>query len=104
MEPVTELSSSIFEPHVGEGFEIVGRDGRRVTAVLERIADRGGAPHSTMFSLYFLVPPGGPTAQGSYHLERDGFGAVELFLVPVQQEGDSLRFEAAMNLLGSERK
>lgn len=101
MEQVTDFSRGLFEPHVGQDFELVAGD-RRVPVRLERVADRGGAPHSTMFSLYFLVPPGGPGEQGLYRLERPGLGAVDLLLVPVRRAGDSLVFEAAMNLLGSD--
>jgi hypothetical protein len=99
MEPVTVLSPDAFQPHVGEAFELVGAQGQRVTVLLQRLADRGGSPHSTMYSLYFLVPKDGPRDQGLFRLEREGFGSVELLLVPVAQEGESILFEAAVNLL-----
>jgi hypothetical protein len=97
---VTEFSVDIFLPYVGSTFDLVGNDGRRVPTVLERVADRGRDSHSTTFSLYFVVPePAGPNMQGTYHLECEGLGAVDLFLVPIGREGDALRFEATMNLL-----
>jgi hypothetical protein len=102
MEEVTELSRALFEPHVGGEFELVDEGDRRVPVVLQRVADRGGAPHTTMFSLYFVVPPEGPAVQGLFRLEREDLGAVDLLLVPVRQEGESLLFEAAVNLLGSD--
>ncbi|MGO9559129.1 MAG: DUF6916 family protein [Acidimicrobiales bacterium] len=102
MEDVKVFSRALFRPHVGEDFDLFDGEGGRVTVRLKRLADRGGAPHTTMFSLYFVVPPGGPESQGTYRLEREGLGAVELFLVPVRQDGESIVFEAAMNLLGSD--
>jgi len=101
MGQVTELRADLFGPHVGETFDLVGRDGRRLPIVLERLADRGGEPHCTMFSLFFVIPAGGPTEQGLYRLERDGLGTVDLLLVPVGRDGDAVVFEAAVNLLGS---
>jgi len=102
MEHVTQFSRALFDPHVGEKFELVARDGQRVPTVLQRVADRGGAPHASLFSLYFLVPPEGPKEQGLFRMERQGFGAVDLLLVPVRQEGESILFEAAFSLLGPE--
>jgi hypothetical protein len=102
MEQVTQFSRALFDAHVGEEFELVGDDGLRVPTLLQRVADRGGAPHATLFSLYFLVPPEGPKEQGLFRLERPGLGAVDLLLVPVRQEGESILFEAAFSLLGPE--
>jgi hypothetical protein len=102
MEQVASLSRSLFNPYVGEEFELVMEDGPPVPVRLEHLADRGGAPHSTMFSLYFLIPHGGPQEQGLFRLQREGLGAVELLLVPVRRDGESVLFEAAINLLGSD--
>lgn len=103
MEPVTTLSRALFEPHVGETFELLDPDGSAppVPVLLERLVDRGGAPHSTMFALFFVVPAPGPTEQGLYRLDRDGLGAVDLLLVPVGRRDGGILFEAAFNLLGS---
>jgi hypothetical protein len=99
-EQVTEFSRQLFEPFVGRTFELVD-DGERVPVLLRKLVDKGGSPHTTMFSLLFVIPPGGPTEQGLYRLECPGLGAVDLLLVPIRAEEDSLVFEAAMNLLGS---
>jgi hypothetical protein len=102
MEEVREFSWALFETHVGKTFDLVGPDGRRVPIVFQNLADRGRSSFGTMFSLYFLVPPEGPSEQGLFRLEQEDLGSLELTLVPVRSEGDSLVFEAAMNLLGSE--
>ncbi len=102
MEEVTVFSRALFRPHVGEEFDLIGAEDRRIKVRLERLVDRGGAPHSTMFSLYFVVPPGGPESQDVYRLEREGLGSVSLLLVPMRRDGESIVFEAAMNLLGSD--
>ena len=49
------------------------------------------------FSLYFSGPPDVQLPQGSYRLEHERLGALEIFLVPVASTAEAMRYEAVFN-------
>jgi hypothetical protein len=52
----------------------------------------GGRPP---FTLLFLGPPSSQyLLQGTYHLEHDGLGAFDLFVVPLGSQAGRMRYEA----------
>jgi hypothetical protein len=59
----------------------------------------GSPSPGTHFSLVFRAPPGLPLAQGTYHLEHDRLGAVELFMVPIAADELGTLLEAIVNRL-----
>lgn len=96
------LTAESFFPHLGAKFRVF--DKSRLMAEVELIdvsndkpskSDRRPTSLRKPFSVQFRGPNIGAVSQGSYVLEHDTFGRVELFLVPV---GRQLK---AMNLLAS---
>ena len=51
------------------------------------------------FSLVFRVPADVPAVQGTYQLENEELGAVDLFLVPIRSDEQGLYLEALFNRL-----
>ena len=51
------------------------------------------------YSLLFRGPADQPPVQGTYALENDKLGKLELFLVPIKRDEQGLYFEAVMNHL-----
>ena len=66
-----------------------------VPLVLEEVTAVGQRPgHRDPFSLVFRGPPGGVLPQQQHQLSGDGFGEVEIFLVPIGADGEGVRYEA----------
>lgn len=51
------------------------------------------------FSLLFRAPLEAPSFQSIYRLTHEGLGTMDLFLVPVKQDGSGLYYEAVFNHL-----
>ena len=51
------------------------------------------------FSLCFRGAPRAFLPQGTYVLEQESLGRFELFIVPIGQEGDCIRYQALFNRL-----
>ncbi|MDW5594732.1 hypothetical protein VSS74_10315 [Conexibacter stalactiti] len=89
-------------PHVGEPFVVPATTPAGETVALSFRLDAAtalgdGAPAAdgrAPFALHFVGPADAPLAQGIVPLEHDALGRLEIFLVPVAREGDTLRYEA----------
>jgi hypothetical protein len=94
---VTFPTRQQFEAEVSTAFHVVGADG--VNLQLSEV--RGGRSSADLeqFSAYFRSDPGVVFAQGAYLLRHDALGDVEIFLVPIDRDGDSLVLEAAVATL-----
>jgi hypothetical protein len=87
-----------FEPHLGSTFEAVGPDGS-VALVLDDVCRGRGGPMREQFTLTFAVtqPTGSSplVPQGIVHLEHEGLGGFDLFVVPIGPGPDGRhRYEA----------
>ena len=51
------------------------------------------------FSLMFLAPADTPAVQRTYRLTNDAMGSLDVFLVPLRQDGTGVYFEAIFNRL-----
>lgn len=93
-----ELSFDEFKYREGDSFEVLlnGEDGT-VTLTLTRAqelpptARQGGA-----FTLDW-VGPGEPVLPQAIYTFRDGDQEFEMFIVPLRQDGDGVRYEAVFN-------
>lgn len=85
------VTDSIFKAHNGEsrGIDI------RLLEVDEIVSNE----FQENFTLLFLAPLETDPQQGIYHLEHDGLGAMDLFLVPVKKDDSGIYFEAVFNLI-----
>jgi hypothetical protein len=95
---VTELSADSFSPHEGTSFTVLAEDGTAplTLVAVERAAPAGGPREP--FSLWFTSPPTVSLPQGTYALEHDAMGRLDLFLVPRAPAADGVpRYEATFN-------
>jgi hypothetical protein len=87
-----------FSAHVARPFTVRLLNGERLTVTLESadLVPGDGDPRRTRapFSLIFRVPQGARLAQGTYVIEREGFGAIDIFLVPILPDRDGPRLQA----------
>lgn len=91
-----QLTIESFEPLVGTSFWL-HENGHRVELRLTRAArvmeSEAARLKRTAFSLFFLAPLFVP--QGVRHITHDAFPEpLDIFLVPVEKQGDSFTIEA----------
>jgi hypothetical protein len=95
------LTASDFEPAVGETFALdAGETGSLEMTLLEaRLHDPDGPaqhPDGTRapFTVLFRGPAQPLLPQRIYHVEHESVGAMEIFIVPVGQDGSGTTYEA----------
>ena len=82
---------------VSTAFHVVDADG--VSLQLTEVRDGRSSVDLEQFSAFFRGAPGVAFAQGTYLLRHDALGDVEIFLVPIERDGDSFVLEAAVSRL-----
>ena len=93
----TELLAPVFAQHLNTTFRAQLDETRSIDFELVEVENRNPLDGYECFSLTFRAPLGTPIAQGSYSLNHDKMGVVEIFLVPISQEPDGITFEAVFN-------
>lgn len=96
------LARATFAPLVGSTFQFDGA--QAFSAELLELTDASAQPGWEQFSLVFAAPDDAPAAQGTYHLEHESIGVLDLFLVPVAHEEGRLLYEAVINRPADERE
>ena len=94
-----------FAPLTGEIFRLHLAGAEPLEIVLEGVAEipvSGWRPddtaeHRQPFSLVFLGPPRVVLPQAIYRFEHDGLGPFELFIVPIGQTAQGVRYEAVFS-------
>jgi hypothetical protein len=94
-----ELLTSTFEPHIGESFTATPSLGGEPLALVLSSSDESphARPDHPAFSLLFHAPGTGHLPQQIFTLDHAQLGEFDLFLVPLGQEGDRMRYEAVVN-------
>ncbi|HSK72350.1 MAG TPA: hypothetical protein VK892_11675, partial [Pyrinomonadaceae bacterium] len=59
-------------------------------------------PSQMFYSLFFLGNGDFMLPQGTYRLNHERLGEMEIFLVPVAREAEGFKYEAVFNLLSDE--
>ncbi len=93
-----------FAPHVGETFRI-STDGSQspdlqlveATDLSTRYPSEQAKERGRPFSIIFRGPRDILLPQRTYRVEHDQIGTFDLFIVPVGQDRDGLRYEAVFN-------
>jgi hypothetical protein len=80
-----------FEPLVNQDFKLGNSDLSFRLLEVQVQKTREGADR-TAFSLLFKCPV--PAAQGTYALQHEALGQLEIFLVPLRQDGAGVQLEA----------
>jgi hypothetical protein len=83
-----------FQDLVGQDFNLENRDVRLKLLEVKTQNTRPDAARSA-FSLLFSCPV--PASQGTYALHHAALGNLELFLVPIKQEGSGVQLEAVFS-------
>jgi hypothetical protein len=99
-----KLTVAHFTPHVGETFLLRTESGKQFEVELTEATSltmNGVRPaHLTRrvpFSLVFAAPPDSGLVQGIYHLDHEGMGDFDVFLVPIGKDKSGLKCQAIFN-------
>lgn len=88
-----------FSEHVNSKFRINTDDTNVVEIELIEAADEESTPRQERFSLIFRGPLQPFLLQGTYRIEHDKLGTLDLFLVPIAKEEDGFHYQAVFNRL-----
>jgi hypothetical protein len=92
------LTHATFAPLVGEVFVVeIGEDAPMPLTLASAVALPGHAARSDPFELKFTGPGPAYLNQMVHRLSHPALGTVEIFLVPVAQEGDRFLYQAIFN-------
>lgn len=88
-----------FEAELNAPFAASSEDGQEFSLELVEVTGHISNETQENFSVVFRGPVDLPPRQGIYGLANDGFGQLDVFLVPIKQESDGMYFEAVFNYL-----
>lgn len=95
------LNREDFRPHLGVSFPIEEEGVGGTALVLAEVSDlqpsSPKAPRQEPFSLVFRGPALPRLPQRTYRLRHPGGQVIEIFLVPIQPDGEGPRYEAVFN-------
>ena len=86
-----------FEGLVDTDFVVVAGEDKRLAMKLVDVEEGFSTAENEQFSLHFHAPGEMTPAQGTYRVEHQRLGPLDLFLVPIALEGDTLVLEAVFN-------
>ena len=98
-----QLKSTDFSPYLHQSFAIHYGAAEPLLAELVEVAElgpapeRAGAPQRAPFSIILRGPRRPVLPQRIYHLEHDGMGALDIFIVPIGPDQAGMRYEAIFN-------
>jgi hypothetical protein len=95
------LTHDDFAGRVGERFALCSADQSRIDLRLIEVTESqelgGPGPQGQerrQFSLVFRGPASPVQPQSIYHLDHDGLGELEIFLVPIGPDNEGMCYEA----------
>jgi hypothetical protein len=89
---IESLTRSHFEPHIGDVFTITDSS---LSLTLKAMKPLGGAlREGGAFALNFAGPAAPLLPQSIYPLRHAALGAMDLFIVPIGRDKDSIIYEA----------
>jgi hypothetical protein len=83
-----------FQPLVNQDFNLENSDVKLKLLEVKALKTREGATRAA-FSMLFGCPV--PAPQGTYALHHEALGKLEVFLVPVKQDGAGVQLEAVFS-------
>jgi hypothetical protein len=90
-----KLTREDFDSRIGDSFRLSLPSGEAMELRLLEAAEIGGTGKArSPFSVVFRGPNEPVLPQAIYHLEHDGMGPLEIFLVPLSQGSDGVDYEA----------
>jgi len=92
-----ELNSQVFAACLHDTFTLFGPEGEPWPVELIDVSDLPSRPGNEQFSVLFRELEGRRAGQGTYTLEHQRLGRIELFLVPIDAGKGVIALEAAFN-------
>jgi hypothetical protein len=92
-----DLTKEIFSESLKTKFRLDSEPSKAIELELIELNEGVSTPRHEQFSLIFRGPLDYFIGQGTYHMEHDKMGGIDLFLVPVGQEQDGFRYEVIFN-------
>jgi hypothetical protein len=83
-----------FQPLLTENFKLENSDITFTLLEVKALKTQAGAVRAA-FSLLFACPV--PAPQGTYALHHEALGQLEVFLVPIKQDGVGVQLEAVFS-------
>ncbi|MGI8917730.1 MAG: DUF6916 family protein [Pyrinomonadaceae bacterium] len=93
------LQHETFLKYLNTKFHISLDDSNTLETELIKVGEHQLSPHQERFSIIFQGPLVPRLSQGTYSVNHDGMGAFNLFIVPIEQDSQSVRYEAVFNRL-----
>ena len=101
-ESLENLTVDLFQPRVGDRFQIRLHPGSEIAAELIEARTLGGAGRAPAgqprrrvpFALLFRTALAAPLPQRIYEVAHHDMGAYEIFLVPIGPDGTGMVYEA----------
>ncbi len=91
------LNVQTFAEQLNTKFTIPVSDSDALVLELIKAEDTGSSPRQEQFSLIFRGPADRAIPQGTYRMEHDNLGQMNLFLVPVAKQEDGMHYQAVFN-------
>lgn len=91
------LTKEAFAENLNTKFRIPLEDSRAAELELIEVVEARSTSRQRQFSIFFRGPLEYILPQGTYHMEHEKMGALDLFIVPVGREQDGFHYEAVFN-------
>jgi hypothetical protein len=101
LSTLDQLQSSDFAPYLHQGFRIRMNETELIDLELVGVSELGAAGREggrRPFALHFLGPISDQyLTQGTFALEHEQLGMLQIFIVPLGLENQRMRYEAIFN-------
>lgn len=91
------LSKEAFAENLNTKFRINFESSKAAEIELVEVMEARSTSRQQQFSLFFRGPLEYLLPQGTYHMEHEKMGALDLFIVPIGREQEGFRYEAVFN-------
>ncbi len=97
MIELATATCATFLPYTGKNFKLTAGNGECQLLLKDATESKHDGPKRQPFSLLFSAPVGVHIEQGTYTLEHENAGTLEIFLVPIGMEDGVLELQAVFN-------
>ena len=94
-----DVTADTFSEVLNTRFRLTLAESDVLELELTKVEDLGTSAKQERFSLIFRGPTDRALWQGTYSLEHDKLGTLDLFIVPIGREDEGMVYEAAFNRL-----
>jgi hypothetical protein len=94
---VDSFTKEAFAENLNTKFRLALAGPNTVELELTEVVGTISTPHQEQFSIFFRGPQTPFLPQGTYHLEQERIGELDLFIVPIGKQADGYLYEAVFN-------